>query len=918
MLFDTGLTDEFGTPLSAYELVFDLGFLNVPGKILEALLNIVFSLLINGLAQAVSVMRFAADPLAMFSGAKEWYHNNLVNPLLEIIPPEGIAMLAIAFVLAMTSWRFFTPTGASGTIGTDLRRVAQAFIICSIVMVLAANPFVFIDFGLQLTQAVSHDIDGAGSAASDATGTLVHNIVTPLAQSANFGQTIDDAGCARQWAAQLQSSDPEPPQCVGDAAETIQWSRLGMLVIMSFALAPLMIFALLLAVAAFWYMVQALLFNVLILFSAAISVMQRSGFGLLARTAGRAFGSIVMLMILTLISILGPSLVNGVAKMLADVESLKGLGSIALASFFGYIVLIALVWWVLSNQNAIYHLFKAGRLGSARGMVPLSQAPGVAQTRSLLSGGDKDGDDEKNAAKSIATGAATAGTPAAESESAGAGDARISAASATAGDAHHVPGFDDAPTTEFAPVSGESSGGDVSTSPFAAASEKARGTSAPSRSGQSTPAGVGAGSAASALPRKATGRLDRARTLLALPAGSNTGFGGNDRPDTPAAARPLGPPPGSNPSGGGEAKALPASRTSGSANTTPTDAAPATARNPRRTPATRTTFGGATLDDMLDFGAAAPASYGGGRGIWNAAAHLTSGETPPEVKQGSLVDAPGTYGTATVGYRPNRAITATATNPEFNSAIGTDKRGEANQQKTHSRLSDLANPTTEQGEPTAPKIGDQPAADSDDAARASSAPATTADRDETGGRHRAAEDDDTAKQPVPAVPVGDHKDGTEPEDTATTPQRDEPDTDRADTTDTPPAEDNEPASTEPKPEATTPAEPTADAEETTPASREDIDRSRTVTRTLGDTTTAAGQATIPRTERHVSGSLMDRTHAVGLQQQTHDYRVLDRIHGGSGIAPTDPDSSANALEFRVGEDGRNRAERPHLSDRLGN
>lgn len=368
MMFDPGFTDQFGTPIDDYQLVFDFGLLDASGHFYGFVMQLIFSLMLNTLTLGLAMMNVAANPAESFAGIRTWYENHLVEPLFQIVPMNLFVGGCVAAMLVLAGWRFFATGDTSSTIGADLKRILGGFIMASVVVTLAARPFAITDLALGLTQEIGATVASSSSdegSTANISQRLVSSVVTPVAQTLNFGGQITDRTCATQWASQLQSDDPGVPKCLDGYADHASWSRVGSSIMLALCLLPFVVFAMIVFVAVFWYMLKTLLFSVLILFGAAISITQRKGFSALGETASRCFGSAILLCITLFVVVVTPTLVTGIAHVMSTGMHLGVVAALGLAYAVGYTLAIVAMWWVLSNSHLIYGFLKANAPGVA-------------------------------------------------------------------------------------------------------------------------------------------------------------------------------------------------------------------------------------------------------------------------------------------------------------------------------------------------------------------------------------------------------------------------------------------------------------------------------------------------------------------------------------------------------------------------
>lgn len=929
-----GVVDSHGTNVCDYELVFDIKFYEPLQNGIGLMTDVVHGGALTLYAVAVSLLRFATNPTELVEQLDKAYRNSVIKPLLDMFPLEALIPLAIGLLITVISFEGFRRSSRSA-LGYHFKRIATGFIVGSIVLILAADPFMFLKWSVTITQAFSQTLVG-GADTPNVSQHLADTVISPMTQAANFGKPLSPA-CSAEWSRTIANG--ELPGCI-DTPRKVPSGNFWGTVILGVAGLPMVIFSIMITVLSVLNTIGVLVFSVLIFPAAAVSIVKSTRFTTLGKVCSNLAGYILMIVMLTFLAIVGPSVVSGLAKVFSKMFKGGGLVMNGIVLFIGYCALCAIVVWLMSNKNKIFQLTKINTYSKR---TPedriLSELEHLAQPQQ---GGGTTGKSKPQAAAHAVSDKMEARDGGAGRS--GAGTTTGGAAGGSAGDEMNVPETArQRDRSVRVPHRGVNRPATRTSGRGAGSAWESRwrgrrpGEDDSGAAGTPIPAGTprrpggGDGGGAAAIPVGAA---------AGAAAGAATGHTRRDKLDT-IFSKPLPLQPGPrgrqdmNNRGGSHAAGHTTGKNAGGKHSTgrhaATDLADESARRAELPESGKRpgTWAGATREDVENYGQRIPATYGKASTIWDEAdgVQLNEDGSMPEPKRGSMIDEPGVYGSSIVG------VSAKASGPvgrgeagrggatAVGDVVADDGKSTTGNANSSGGTSDIGVADTDR-EGTARPVGGRHGAtpidhgpgevEPRDDHHGGGAHAVDTDGDTTERvHHRSGEElrDPAANQPVTAAD-GSAMDTNQIADTggrdSETPAQGEGQTAG---TPAPEAQPDEGGDTTDSGDAdgdTGNADiATANEMEDEPLTVEQERHATQVATDLNDTSMSVADHVVDRQKSVIAGSLKDVTQRGSVQAAVDDEKLYDRIHGGAGLGQVDSSLPTSAVTFQVGPDGTN-------------
>lgn len=363
-----GLTDRFGTNIANYDLMHDVGFLDIPSQAAAIFTGLIYHLVLLPIAAlGLKAMELVVSPDSLLTPLSELYRR-LVDPIFDIVSFPLLAILAVGILFLYIS---FDTVRYSSSFRQDSERVIIGTALAVVAVVLARDPFGPVAFILRSLRDVIRDMT-RGTDTSLQSNT-VDSFLAPITQSLSFGAPLSDTSCAQQWSEALRRPGLEVT-CEQPLTD-VGFGMAGSALLGTIAALALIAFA---GLAIFRMAVH--LFGgtwrlAVIPYAVLMTIVQRRQYMKISNLLGMAAAHFVMVLVVMVLSLIGPPLFTAfMASIVEDDRGSSGRMAISMVVMaLGYAAMTYLLHRVSQSSGT---LARTLRLSSNRNLNSHFGAPG--------------------------------------------------------------------------------------------------------------------------------------------------------------------------------------------------------------------------------------------------------------------------------------------------------------------------------------------------------------------------------------------------------------------------------------------------------------------------------------------------------------------------------------------------------------
>lgn len=296
-----GLTDRFGTNIGYYDLVYDVGMLDILSNVAAMLASVVYQFFsLPALGLGIWLTDIATKPQRLFAPLENFYEG-LIGPVFEIVPFPAVAVLAVSVLFLFIS---FEKKATTSNLRRDTERVIIGMALAVVAIVLARNPFTPMRKGFEVVQSVVADLFGATSSGQ----ITVDSFLLPLTQITTYGAPLSGQ-CSAQWSQMLASGQDSLP--CADSMESVGFGLISLSIFAIFPAAAFLAFAGITIWKTAIHLFHATWRMTFIPFAMLMAIFQRRRFDVLTSMVGTAVAHYLMTVVVVFIALVGPGMATG-------------------------------------------------------------------------------------------------------------------------------------------------------------------------------------------------------------------------------------------------------------------------------------------------------------------------------------------------------------------------------------------------------------------------------------------------------------------------------------------------------------------------------------------------------------------------------------------------------------------------------